>query len=84
MKNCTRSFDIDLERKVDLFLFRLPENSPWFHFETSQRPDVWRYAVEYWHKIGVLSFSISADGSKYKKDFNVDNDFINSYLKEVE
>lgn len=66
----------ELSRKYDVFLLSLPENSSWYNLSSASDPTLLEGIIEQWHRLGIMSFSLSADGRRFKKDFNVNEELV--------
>jgi hypothetical protein len=71
----------ELSVEYDIWLLEMEQESPWFSTEKRQDPELLKGIIEQWHRLGIMSFSISADGTRFKKDFNVNNEVIINSLK---
>ena len=71
----------ELSVKYDVLLLSLQEDSPWYNLRSANDPELLEGIIEQWHRLGIMSFSISADGKRFKKDFNVNNEVIINSLK---
>lgn len=73
-------FNAQLAAMYDALLLTFPEDSKWYRLDSTTNPDLLKYIIEQWHRFGIMSFSFSADGERFKKDFNIDHNLVNSIL----